>query len=97
MSEKQTITAADVGPLDLSPRKETRAERLARLLTKALPHDAERIASGEWGPTGPPYQFDTTREGKQRLLVENAETGERIGVVGATRDELLDALDDRLA
>jgi hypothetical protein len=97
MSEKQTITTADVGTLDLSPRKETRAERLARLLTKALPKDAARIASGSWGPSGPPYVFDTTREGKERLLVENAETGERIGVVGATRDELLDALEARLA
>lgn len=97
MSEKETITANDVGTIDLTPRKETRAERLARLLAKALPHDADRIASGEWGQVGPPYQFDTTREGKQRLLVENAETGERIGVVGATRDELLDALEARLA
>jgi hypothetical protein len=97
MSDKQTITAADVGTLDLTPRKETRAERLARLLTKALPNDAQRIASGEWGTDGPPYVFDTTREGKQRLLVENRETGERIGVVGTTRDELLDALDARLA
>jgi hypothetical protein len=95
--EKQTITTADVGTVDLAPRKETRAERLARLLTKALPGDAARIASGQWGQGGPPYEFHTLPGGGQRLLVENRETGERLGVVGTTRDELLDALEARLA
>jgi len=76
--------------------KETRAARLARLLTRALPDDAARIASGNWGKPGPPYQFRTLEDGRQNLLIEDQATGTRLGFVGATRDELLDKLEAHL-
>lgn len=72
---------------------ETRAARLQRLLLALLPHDAERIKSGTWGKPGPPYQFKTMADGRQRLLVEDPETETRFGFVGKTRDELLDQLE----
>ncbi len=76
--------------------KTTNAERLNGLLTKALPSQAEQIKTGEWGKQGAPYRFSTLEDGRQRLQIENRETGETIGVVGTTRDELLDALEARL-
>jgi len=77
--------------------KVTNAERLNTLLEKALPEQAEQIKTGEWGTAGAPYAFSTTRDGKQRLTITNPETEDRIGVVGATRAELLDNLEARLA
>ncbi len=74
----------------------TRAERLNELLVKALPNQAEQVKTGEWGKDGAPYRFSTLDDGRQRLQIENRETGETIGVVGTTRDELLDALTARL-
>jgi len=76
--------------------KETRAARLARLLTRALPDDAERIASGQWGKSGAPYQFRTLEDGRQNLVIEDQTTGTRLGFVGATRDELLDKFEAHL-
>lgn len=74
----------------------TRAERLKELLLKALPHATEQIESGEWGKDGAPYFFRSLDDGRQQLVVENRETGDRIGVVGADRDELLNKLEERL-
>lgn len=70
--------------------KEDRATRLHRLLAAFLPHDAERIASSEWGPAGPPYEFKTGADGRQKLLIKDPVTESQIGFVGTTRDELLD-------
>ena len=75
----------------------TRAERLNALLKKALSGaDPAKIDAGDWGAKCP-YTFTTNADGSERLVVENYETGDRIGVVGANRDELLDKLDARLA
>ena len=86
MSETTTETAT-------KKVKETRAARLQRLLLKVLPGDATRIKSGEWGKPGPPYQFKTAADGRQKLVIEDPTTESRLGFIGATRDELLDQLE----
>lgn len=72
---------------------ETHAQRLARLLARLLPHDAERIATSEWGKAGPPYQFKTAEDGRQKLIIEDRLTESRVGFVGSSRLELLDQLE----
>lgn len=75
---------------------ETNAERLARLLKVYVPELSKWVDAGEWGPAGCPYVFKTLADGRQQLLIENRSTGDRIGVVGKSRSELLDALEAKL-
>jgi hypothetical protein len=76
---------------------ETRADKLNEILRKALPGCEKQIESGEWGPNGAPYSFSVTAGGKQRLVIKDAETGDSFGVVGETRDELLQKMAARFA
>lgn len=98
MPDKETLTSADVATVNAADliTRPTRAERLHGLLLKALPNQSERIKAGAWGPSGAPYVFSTLPGGRQRLVIENPETGDRIGVTGSSRDELLDALEAKL-
>lgn len=77
----------------------TQAERLNGLLKKLFPDNDEKIDAGDWdgmGLKGAPYSFDTNVKGQRRLRIANHETGETIGIVGGTVEEVLDALEARL-
>lgn len=76
---------------------ETRAERFNRLLKKALPNDVDRIDSGNWGPKGCPYVFNTRADGTQRLSITDEDSGDVVSAMGKTRDEVLDALEAKLS
>lgn len=71
---------------------ETNADRLNRLVGKIAPS----VKVGEWGPNGAPYTFTTLEDGRQKLVVEDPETGDRIGVVGKDRNDLLNQLEERV-
>lgn len=75
---------------------ELRRDRLHRLVTKALPHLAETVATGAWGKSGSPYRWLELADGRWRLTIEDAVSGERMGVVAVTKDAALDALEARL-
>lgn len=78
--------------------KKNRVERLFALIEKFNPEvSVETLEKGEWGKEGPPYFFDNLPDGRQRLRIVNRETGDQIGVVGSSRDELLDKLEARLS
>jgi hypothetical protein len=74
-------------------KKESRAERLDRLVRTIVPGLKDKEG---WGPGKAPYAFSTLEDGRQKLTVEDPESGERIGVVGNSRDELLDKLEERV-
>lgn len=71
---------------------ETNADKLNRLVRKIVPSAPE----GGWGPGGAPYAFTDLSDGRQRLTVEDPETGERIGVVGKDRNDLINQLEERV-
>lgn len=99
--ETVKIGAGDVATVSaetlVGKAKATRAERLNGLLLKFLPHRAKEIASGAWGKDGAPYEFTSNDDGTQRLTIEDKVTGDRIGVIGKDRDDVLDKLDARLS
>lgn len=86
---------------------ETRADRLKSLLLKALPDQKDKIESGEWGPDEVneagekvpqcPYSFRTLNDGRRQLTIKNKDTGDVIGVTGATHEELFNKMEARLA
>ncbi len=88
---------------------ETRADRLNGLVRRAFPSLGASMDKGQWhepvvgrdgqpreAQPGAPYAFDTISDGRQRLRFTDPVTGETMTVLGANRDELLDAMASKL-
>lgn len=84
--QKQPVT---VSSKDVVATKETRADRLNRLIAKMLPGQTEAIKTGTWGKDGAPYRFSTLPDGRQKLVVTDPETESSKGFIGTDRDDLL--------
>lgn len=74
----------------------SRLDRLNELLIRWNPELKEQIASGVWAGGKAPYSLETTKGGRRRLVVIDEESGDRMGFVGDTLDEVLDNFAARL-
>ena len=71
----------------------TRNERLNAVLLKFAPSIAAAIESGEWGPSGCPYQIEELPNGRRRIRLTDPETGDMVSGTGGDLDAALSALE----